>query len=281
MMNMLCWGNKRHRYEREERKLKEKNKAKNILKEYATITVGMFIVSASVYYLMMPNSFVVGSISGLVMVLANFIPLKVSTMTMILNVAVTPDVPTLTDDMFINMLCHILVISIGQAILFNVNASSGGLDVVAKVLNKYLHFEIGKSLTIAGFVTAATSILFYDRKTLVVSLLGTYLYGIVLDNFIDGFSIRKRVCILSKKYPEIQQFVVHELHRGATLYPAVGGLGNQEQTEVVTILEKSEYAKLLAFIHETDQSAFVTVSTVSEVIGEWNKHKKNRLRKAE
>ena len=193
----------------------------------------------------------------------------------------TPNVPPLTDDMFINMLCHILVISIGQAILFNVNASSGGLDVVAKVLNKYLHFEIGKSLTIAGFVTAATSILVYDRKTLVVSLLGTYLYGIVLDNFIDGFSIRKRVCILSKKYPEIQQFVVHELHRGATLYPAVGGLGNQEQTEVVTILEKSEYAKLLAFIHETDQSAFVTVSTVSEVIGEWNKHKKNRLRKAE
>lgn len=294
--------------------MKEKNKAKNILKEYVTITVGMFIVSAAVYYLMMPNSFVVGSISGLVMVLANFIPLKVSTMTMILNVAlliigivfvgkefggktvitslmlpvylrifetVTPDVPPLTDDMFINMLCHILVISIGQAILFNVNASSGGLDVVAKVLNKYLHFEIGKSLTIAGFVTAATSILVYDRKTLVVSLLGTYLYGIVLDNFIDGFSIRKRVCILSKKYPEIQQFVVHELHRGATLYPAVGGLGNQEQTEVVTILEKSEYAKLLAFIHETDQSAFVTVSTVSEVIGEWNKHKKNRLRKAE
>ena len=174
--------------------MKEKNKAKNILKEYATITVGMFIVSASVYYLMMPNSFVVGSISGLVMVLANFIPLKVSTMTMILNVAlliigivfvgkefggktvitslmlpvylrifetVTPNVPPLTDDMFINMLCHILVISIGQAILFNVNASSGGLDVVAKVLNKYLHFEIGKSLTIAGFVTAATSILIF------------------------------------------------------------------------------------------------------------------------
>ena len=186
--------------------MKEKNKAKNILKEYATITVGMFIVSASVYYLMMPNSFVVGSISGLVMVLANFIPLKVSTMTMILNVAlliigivfvgkefggktvitslmlpvylrifetVTPDVPPLTDDMFINMLCHILVISIGQAILFNVNASSGGLDVVAKVLNKYLHFEIGKSLTIAGFVTAATSILVYDRKTLVVMVSGS------------------------------------------------------------------------------------------------------------
>ena len=271
--------------------MKEKNKAKNILKEYATITVGMFIVSASVYYLMMPNSFVVGSISGLVMVLANFIPLKVSTMTMILNVALLIigivfvgkefGGKTVITSLMLPVYLHILVISIGQAILFNVNASSGGLDVVAKVLNKYLHFEIGKSLTIAGFVTAATSILVYDRKTLVVSLLGTYLYGIVLDNFIDGFSIRKRVCILSKKYPEIQQFVVHELHRGATLYPAVGGLGNQEQTEVVTILEKSEYAKLLAFIHETDQSAFVTVSTVSEVIGEWNKHKKNRLRKAE
>lgn len=282
-------------------------KEKIRLKELVSLTFAMFFVSAAVYYLMMPSNIVVGSISGLVMVLTNFIPLPMSTLTFIMNgillvvgfvfigkefgvktvitslmlpaylwifERVTPDVPPLTDDVLINVICYVLVISFGQAMLFNANASSGGLDIVAKVLNKYIHVEIGKSLSIAGYVTAASSILVYDRKTLVVSLLGTYLSGLILDNFIDGFHIRKRICILSNKYQEIQMFIVQQLHRGATLYPAYGGLDNQEKTEVVTILEKAEYAKLLAFIHETDPSAFVTVSTVGEVIGEWNEHKK-------
>lgn len=286
-------------------------KNKGIVKDYVIITISMFVVTAAIYYLMMPNGFVIGSLSGVVMVLAHFVPLKVSTMTLIANVVllivgyifigkdfgtktvvtslmlpfylrvfeiITPNVPSLTDDMLVNMFCHVLVISFGQAILFNANASSGGLDVIAKLLNKYFHIEIGKSLTIAGFVTASTSILVYDRKTLVISLLGTYLSGLVLDSFIDGFHIRKRVCILSEKYQDMQRFVVEELHRGATLYPAFGGLDNKERTEVVTILEKNEYAKLLAFIHETDPTAFVTVSTVGEVIGQWNEHKKERLR---
>lgn len=282
-------------------------KEKIRLKELVSLTFAMFFVSAAVYYLMMPSNIVVGSISGLVMVLTNFIPLPMSTLTFIMNgillvvgfvfigkefgvktvitslmlpaylwifERVTPDVPPLTDDVLINVICYVLVISFGQAMLFNANASSGGLDIVAKVLNKYMHIEIGKALSIAGYVTAASSILVYDRKTLVVSLLGTYLSGLILDNFIDGFHIRKRICILSSKYQEIQMFIVQQLHRGATLYPAYGGLDNQEKTEVVTILEKAEYAKLLAFIHETDPSAFVTVSTVGEVIGEWNEHKK-------
>lgn len=278
-------------------------------KEYVTLTFGMLFVSAAVYYLMLPSKFVVGSISGLVMVLTNFIPLSMSTLTLIMNVAllvvgfvfigkdfgvktvitslllpvylrifetVTPDVPPLTDEMLINVICYVLVVSFGQALLFNANASSGGLDIVAKLLNKYIHVEIGKGLSIAGFVTAASSILVYDRKTLVVSLLGTYLSGIMLDNFIDGFHIRKRVCILSGQYREVQEFIVQDLHRGATLYPAYGGLDNKEKTEVVTILEKNEYAKLLNYIHKEDPSAFVTVSTVGEVIGEWNEHKRNR-----
>ena len=128
-----------------------------------------------------------------------------------------------------------------------------------------------------------------EFKSLVVTVLSFgFKYGIPADadlvfdvRFLPNPYYLEELRPKTGNDPEIQQFVVHELHRGATLYPAVGGLGNQEQTEVVTILEKSEYAKLLAFIHETDQSAFVTVSTVSEVIGEWNKHKKNRLRKAE
>lgn len=278
-------------------------KKKINFKEYLVLIVGMFIISAAVYYLMMPSKVVVGSISGLVMVLSNFLPFKISTMTLVLNMVllllgfifigrdfgvktvitsillpvflgvfevVTPKVPALTDDPLINMVCYVLVVSFGQAMLFNANASSGGLDIVAKFMNKYFHMEIGKALTIIGFLTAASAVFVYDRKTLAVSLLGTYLCGMVLDNFIDGFKIRKRVCILSSHHQQIQEFIVHNLHRGATLYPAYGGYDNKKKTEVLTILTRNEYAQLLNYIHESAPDAFVTVSTVGEVIGEWN-----------
>lgn len=283
---------------------------KKNVREFTILTIGIFIIAATVYYLMMPSKIVVGSISGLVMVLSNFLPFKISTMTMVLNVSllligfifigrefgaktvyasvmmpvfigifeiVTPEVPPITDDIFVNTICHVLVVSFGQAMLFNTNASSGGLDIVAKLINKYCHIEIGKALTAVGFLTAGSAIFVYDMKTVVVSLLGTYLCGIVLDNFIDGFHIRKKVCIISDYYRDIQEFIVHELHRGATLYPAYGGLDNQEKVEVTTILERNEYARLLKFVHEKDPKAFLTVSTVGEVIGEWNQNKKRMI----
>lgn len=286
-------------------------KKKINFKEYLVLIVGMFIISAAVYYLMMPSKVVVGSISGLVMVLSNFLPFKISTMTLVLNMVllllgfifigkdfgvktvitsillpvflgifevVTPKVPALTDDPLINMVCYVLVVSFGQAMLFNANASSGGLDIVAKFMNKYFHMELGKALTIIGFLTAASAVFVYDRKTLAVSLLGTYLCGMILDNFIDGFKIRKRVCILSEHHQQIQEFIVHTLHRGATLYPAYGGYDNKEKTEVLTILTRNEYAQLLNYIHESAPDAFVTVSTVGEVIGEWNANQRKGVK---
>ncbi len=276
------------------------------LKSFLTMLAGMFLISAAVYYIMMPANLVLGSLSGLVLVLVNFIPLKVSALTFILNAVllvcgyifigkefgaktvvtslllpvylwifeiVTPDVSSLSGNTVIDLACFMVVISMGQALLFNMNASSGGLDVVAKLLNKYLGFKIGESLTIAGFIIACTSIFVYDRETMVISLIGTYIYGLVLDRYCDGFRIRKKVCILSGKYQEIQEYIVRELHRGATLYHAYGGMGLTERMEVVTILEKSEYGKLLAYIHQADPAAFVTVSTVNEVIGEWNRRR--------
>lgn len=275
-------------------------KTKRFWLEGATLVLGMFLASAAVYYIMMPGEFAVGSLSGLVMILANFIPLKVSTITFLLNgillilgfvfvgkefgtktvftsmllpaflwlfERITPNAEPLTDDMLLNMLCYILVVSCGQALLFQANASSGGLDIAAKILNKYFHIEIGKSLVILGFITAFMSILVYDRKTLVISLLGTYLGGSVLDHFLNGFHIRKKVCIVSEKYEEIQSYIIRMLGCGATLYPAYGGLSQKEYMEVVTILEKNASAKLIAFVHATDPNAFMTVYTVGEVAG--------------
>ncbi len=278
-------------------------KAKITLKEILVMLAGMFLTSVAVYYIMMPNDLVLGSLSGLVLVLVNFIPIKVSTLTLILNVIllivgyifigkefglktvltslmlpmylrifeiITPNAESPSGNIVIDLACFMVVISLGQALLFNMNASSGGVDVIAKLLNKYLGFKIGESLTIAGFVIASTSIFVYDRETMIISLIGTYIYGLVVDRFCDGFRIRKKVCILSGKYQEIQEYIVKELHRGATLYRAYGGIGLAEHMEIATILEKSEYGKLLTFIHQVDPAAFVTVSTVNEVIGEWN-----------
>lgn len=282
-------------------------KGKISLKEWFVLLGGMLIVSAGIYYIMLPSQFVVGSLAGLVMILANFIPLKISTLTFILNIGllivgflfigrdfgsktvitslllplylglfeiITPVVPELTGDILVNLICYILILSIGQAMLFNINASTGGLDIVAKLLNKYFHIDLGKGAAMAGFVTAALSILVYDRETLVISLMGTYMGGVVLDQFLDGFNIRKKLCILSSHHREIQDFIVKELNRGATLYPVYGAWDHAEKVEIVTILQKNEYAKLLEFVSQTDPSAFVTVATVGQVIGQWNPHKR-------
>ncbi len=279
------------------------------IKEYGVITLGTLIVSAAVYFFLLPSNVVVGSLSGLVMVLATFIPLKISVMTFILNAVllvigflfigkefgaktvytsllmpvflyvfelVFPNNKSLTDDVLLDTICYLLVVSVGLALLFNANASSGGLDIVAKLLNKYMHIEIGKAMTLAGMCTAISSILVYDTKTLVLSVLGTYANGIVLDHFIDGFNRRKRICILTEQYKEIQHFIVHELHRGVTLYPAIGGYNNEEKIELITILTRNEYAEVLQYLHSIDEKAFVTVSTVNEVIGQWNVKQKLR-----
>lgn len=278
------------------------------LKEYVVLLVGMLIVSASIYYIMMPNHFVVGSLSGLVLVLANFIPIKVSVLTFILNVVllvlgfvligkefggktvitslllplylaifeiVSPEPSVLTNNVFVNLLCFVITFSFGQAMLFNINASSGGLDIVGKILNKYLHIEIGQSMMFAGFFIAASSAFVYDRDTLIISLLGTYISGQVLDQFIDGAHIRKKVTIISPEYSKIQDFVVKKLGRGVTIYKVIGGWGNEEKIELETILQKNEYARLLEFVNKTDPAAFVTVSTVGQVIGQWNPHRRN------
>lgn len=279
------------------------------IKEYVIITLGTLIVSMAVYFFLLPSNVVVGSLSGLVMVLATFIPLKISVMTFILNAVllvvgflfigkefgaktvytsllmpiflyvfelIFPNNKSLTNDVVLDTICYILVVSVGLALLFNANASSGGLDIVAKLLNKYLHIEIGKAMTLAGMCTAISSIFVYDTKTLVLSILGTYANGIVLDHFIDGFNRRKRICILTEQYKELQNFIVHELYRGVTLYPAIGGYNNEEKIELVTILTRNEYAEVLNYLHSVDENAFVTVSTVNEVIGQWNVKQKMR-----
>ena len=274
-------------------------KTGEVIKDFLIITFATLIVAAAVFFFMMPSTVTVGSISGLAIVLENFLPLKVSAITMILNVVLLilgfifigkefggktiytsillpvflgvfeylfPENRSLTGDAFLDTVGYVFIVSIGLAILFNRNASSGGLDIVAKFLNKYLRMDLGKAMSLSGMCAALSSIFVSDSKIVVLSVLGTYINGIVLDHFIFGMNEKKRVCIISQKEKEIQDFILHSLRSGATIYQAIGAYDSEPHREIITIVNKSEYAQLMNFIGKTDKDAFVPVYTVNEVL---------------
>ena len=268
------------------------------LREFAIITVGTIIIAAAVYFFMLPSHVSVGSGAALAMVISNFIPLPVSQITMILNVFLLiigflligpefgaktvycslfmpavmgvyemlfPNFQSITQDPMLDMICYILVVGIGLALLFPRNASSGGLDIVAKLMNKFLGVELGKAMSLSGMLVALSSALCYDKKIVVLSVLGTYFGGIIVDHFIFDMNIKRRVCIISPKLDEITQFVLHELHSGATLNPIIGAYNNQPLREIITIVDNQEYRRLMDYMKKTDPKAFITVYSVSHI----------------
>ena len=279
---------------------------KDNLREYVIMTLALFFTSLGVYFFMIPSGIVVGSISGLAMVLAQLSGLSISVITMILNVglliigfifigkefgvktvytsllfpvflgfyeAVFPLNGSLTGNNVYDLICNVLLVGFGQALLFNVNASSGGLDIVAKIVSKYTHMEIGKAVTMAGMITAMSSLLVYNIGTFIVSVLGTYANGLVVDYFIGGINKKKKICIVSDEYEKIQKFILDTMKRGVTLYQVQGGFEKENRVELVTIMSNNEYKILLDFLHKADFKVFVTISTVNEVVGIWNTKK--------
>ena len=273
-------------------------KLKDAIKEFVIITIGTGIVAAAVFFFMLPSHVSVGSGAALAMVLSNFIPLSVSTITLIMNVGlliigfiligpefgaktvycsilmplmmgvlefIFPDFQSITQDPLLDVICYTLVVGIGLAILFSRNASSGGLDIVAKILNKYLRMDLGQAMSAAGIVVALSSALCYDSKTVVLSLLGTYFGGIVVDHFIFGINIKRRVCVISTHLDKIVDYVLHDLHSGATLNEIIGAYDRTPKMEMVTIVDKNEYKKLMDYVRDIDPKAFVTVYSVSDM----------------
>ena len=278
--------------------MKTKTDYKSILIEINILTIAIAIIAVAVYFFLVPSHTSISSISGLGIVLSNFVPLPLSAITMILNVVlliigfftcgkefglktvytsvmlpvflgifenIFPNIGSITDSQELDVLCYILVVSVGLSILFNRNASSGGLDIVAKIINKYLHMELGKAMSLSGMCVALSAALVYDKKTVVLSVLGTYFNGIVLDHFIFDHNIKRRVCIITKKEEELRQFIVHDLHSGATIYEAIGAYNMEKRNEIITIVDKGEYQKLMKYINQEDPEAFITVYTVSDM----------------
>ena len=270
----------------------------NIFYEMIGITLATALVAASVYFFLIPSDLPLGSISGLAMLLSKVLPLSMATLTMILNVSLLilgfillgrefgiktvytsillpavmgifektfPNPTSLMSDVMSDLLVFSLFVSIGQAILFNLNASSGGLDIVTKILNRFFHIDMGKAAIWSGMVVAGSTIFFYDVRTAILSIFGTYLSGVVLDHFIFGFNERKRVCIISLHEDEIKNFILKDLDAGCTIYEAHGAYDDRTRREIVSIMDKAKYKKLLDFISKIDPTAFVTVLPIHEV----------------
>ena len=268
------------------------------VRELAILTGAVAIIAAAVYFFLVPSHASVSSISGLGIVLANFVPLPLSAITMILNVVLLvigfltcgrefgaktvytsillpafiglferlfPNLGSLTDSQELDVLCYILVVSVGLSILFNRNASSGGLDIVAKIMNKYLHMDLGKAMSLSGMCVALSAALVYDKKTVVLSVLGTYFNGLVLDHFIFDQNIKRRVCIITGKEEELRRFIIEDLQSGATVYESYGAYNMQKRREIITIVDKAEYQKLMSYMNREDPQAFITVYTVSDM----------------
>lgn len=295
--------------------------------EFVIMTVGMFIAACAVYYFLVPSKLIIGTISGLSIVLSTIsqqafgVTLNVGAVIFIINALllvlayflidhefgaktiytalilgpftdllakiapwqnfVQAGATSVMGDAWFDLLCFVLLLSASQAVLFSINASTGGLDILAKIVNKYLHFDIGKSVTIAGAVICCTAFAINPFQMVIIGLIGTWINGIVVDYFTASLNNHKRVCIVSKDYDRVRNYICNDLHRGCTLYEVIGGYTNEKSIELETLLTKDEFANLMAFVNNNSINAFITAGNVSEVYGFWNKNKRNKKAIAE
>ena len=291
--------------------------------ELFIMTAAMLIAAAAVYYFLMPSNLVIGSITGLSMVISGLFGLagltvKVSVVVTIINALllvmawflighefgaktvytalilgpfiefwekvlptsriIEPGQTSVMGDPWFDLLCFVLILSISQTILFHINASTGGLDILAKIVNKYFHLDIGTSVTVAGALICCTAFAINPFRLVVIGLIGTWINGLALDYFTASLNRRKRVCIISSQYERIRQYIIEELQRGCSLYNVTGGYNGHQNIEIQALLTQDEFANLMNFLKENDIHGFITAGNVSEIYGDWNQKKRKKAR---
>ncbi|MBP3257035.1 MAG: YitT family protein [Bacteroidales bacterium] len=290
-------------------------------KEFIIMTVAMLIAAAAVYYFLLPSNLVIGSITGLSMVISGLfglagITVKVSVVVTVINAILLimawflighefgaktvytalilgpfiefwekvfpverimePGSTSLMGDVWFDLLCFVLILSASQTILFHINASTGGLDILAKIVNKYLHFDIGTSVSVAGALICCTAFAINPFRMVVVGLIGTWINGLALDYFTAGLNRRKRVCIISSRYEEIRKYIIEDLQRGCSLYNVTGGYNGHQNVEIQALLTQDEFANLMDYLKQNDIHGFITAGNVSEIYGDWNQKKRKK-----
>ena len=285
--------------------------------ELIIMTVGMIVTACAVYYFLVPSKLIIGTISGLSIVISGIcekffgFPLNVSTVIFVINaillvlayilidkefgiktvytalilgpligvlekylpyenfISTTSEIPSIMGDLWLDLCCFVLLLSLAQAVLFKINASTGGLDILAKIVNKYLHFDIGTSVSVAGWIICCTAFMINDARLVIIGLIGTWINGLVVDYFTASFNRRKKVSIISNQHEEIRQFIINDISRGLTIYNVKGGYSGEDKVKLEVLLSTDEFSDLMKFINENEINAFITAGNVSEVYGLW------------
>lgn len=270
-------------------------------KRFFMINLGILIISFGLYFFLMPSSLATGGATGLAIVLNHIIPIPMGIILGIINVflfilafailgrdfggytlyaslslsliitlleTILPINQPLTDDLFINLVFGVLIIGVGMGIVFNQNASTGGTDIIAKIINKYTHIDMGKSLLMSDFLISLFAALVFGARLGMYALLGTIINSLIIDKMIAGFNVKINMTIISNEFDSINKYIHEEIVRGTTIYHATGGYSNQDRKIINTIVSRSEYIKIRKFIKLVDSKAFVSISYISEVEGE-------------
>ncbi len=285
--------------------------------ELIIMTVGMIVTACAVYYFLVPSKLIIGTISGLSIVISGIcekffgFPLNVSTVIFVINavllvlayilidkefgiktvytalilgpligvlekyfpyenyISTTSEIPSIMGDLWLDLCCFVLLLSLAQAVLFKINASTGGLDILAKIVNKYLHFDIGTSVSVAGWIICCTAFMINDARLVIIGLIGTWINGLVVDYFTASFNRRKKVSIISNDHEKIRQFIINDISRGLTIYNVKGGYSGEDKVKLEVLLSTDEFSDLMKFINENEINAFITAGNVSEVYGLW------------
>ena len=283
--------------------------------ELIIMTLGMVVTACAVYYFLVPSKLIIGTISGLSIVISGIcqqffgFPLNVSTVIFVINaillilayilidkefgiktvytalilgpmigvlekylpyekfISQNSEIPSIMGDLWLDLCCFVVLLSLAQAVLFKINASTGGLDILAKIVNKYLHFDIGTSVSVAGWIICCTAFAINDARLVIIGLIGTWINGLVVDYFTASFNRKKRVCIISPEHERIKQFIINDISRGVTMYNVRGGYTGEDKVELVVLLSTDEFSDLMKYINENEINAFITAGNVSEVYG--------------
>lgn len=274
---------------------------KKNIKEYLLTGLGTAICGTGIYYFLAPENIATGGISGLSIVLMHYFDLPISTVAFIINMillimgfifvgsefggktifsifslwitmkvleSISPGIGPATSQTMLNMIVGIIFFASGLALAFNQNASTGGTDILAKILNKYFNLSFGVGLLVADALVVAACLVTFGLETGLMGALGWYLNGLMTNYFIDGFQMKKEVTIITDHISDVKNVVNHVVKRGATIYHAQGSYTGKEKDVLVSVVNKNQYFKLKNSINEIDPGAFIIVRNVHDIQGQ-------------
>lgn len=269
-------------------------------KSISIMHIGIILLSVGVYFFKIPNGFSTGGVTGIGTILGNLTPITSSSWIWLLNAAllilsfiffgketgfktiycsmaysalifffekVIPLTAPLSNQPFLELAYAMLLTSIGSAMIFYSNASSGGTDIIALILKKYFKLNVGKALLCVDFIVASSAFIVFDVVTGLFSLLGLFAKAFIVDGVIESMHACKYFMVITSKPTEISEFIINELHHGVTTHTVIGEYTHSDKTMIHTVCKRIEAIRLREKIRQLDSSAFVIISTSSEIVG--------------